>query len=70
MSCPVERCLNSRDAGRLMCRKHWYQVPKQLRDEVWRTWKALTRPNRTDPRRAALDAYNEAAAEAVKSVTP
>jgi hypothetical protein len=23
-----------------MCRHDWYQVPKQLRDRVWRTWRS------------------------------
>ena len=25
---------------RLMCRPHWYQVPKPLRDRVWATWRS------------------------------
>ena len=24
----------------LACRKHWYQLPKHLRDDVWRTYVA------------------------------
>jgi len=23
-----------------MCRKHWYQVPQAVRDEVWAAWRA------------------------------
>jgi hypothetical protein len=23
-----------------MCRKHWYHVPKQIRDRVWFTWRS------------------------------
>jgi hypothetical protein len=23
-----------------MCRAHWYRVPRQLRDEVWATWRS------------------------------
>jgi hypothetical protein len=23
-----------------MCRRHWYRIPKQLRDQVWATWRS------------------------------
>jgi hypothetical protein len=23
-----------------MCRPHWYLVPKELRDQVWATWRS------------------------------
>jgi hypothetical protein len=23
-----------------MCRRHWYRVPKHLRDQVWVTWRS------------------------------
>ena len=28
------------DPSRLMCRRHWYRVPKPLRDQVWATWRS------------------------------
>lgn len=36
--CPIPGCGEQIDQSRLMCRRHWYQVPKQLRDQVWATW--------------------------------
>jgi hypothetical protein len=36
--CPVGTCRAPVGAGRLMCRPHWYQVPKRLRDQVWAAW--------------------------------
>jgi hypothetical protein len=36
--CPVPGCGEEIDQTRLMCRRDWYLVPKQLRDLVWRTW--------------------------------
>lgn len=37
--CPVNecgaRCTNVHTPDKLMCRTHWFQVPKGLRDEVW-----------------------------------
>jgi hypothetical protein len=23
-----------------MCRRHWYLVPKEVRDQVWATWRS------------------------------
>jgi hypothetical protein len=37
-SCPVIGCGEQIDPSRLMCRRHWYLVPRQLRDRVWATW--------------------------------
>jgi hypothetical protein len=36
--CPVPGCGDQIDRTRLMCRRDWYLVPKQLRDRVWATW--------------------------------
>ena len=38
--CQVPRCDEQIDPSRLMCRGHWYRVPKQLRDRVWATWQS------------------------------
>lgn len=38
--CPVPGCGDEIDRTRLMCRHDWYQVPKRLRDQVWRTWRS------------------------------
>jgi hypothetical protein len=40
--CPVPGCCAQIDPTRLMCRHHWYQVPKQVRDQVWATWRSGT----------------------------
>ena len=36
--CPVPGCGDQIDRTRLMCRRDWYLVPKQLPDRVWATW--------------------------------
>lgn len=36
--CPVAGCRQRVRADRLMCRPHWYQVPRPLRDAVWAAW--------------------------------
>jgi hypothetical protein len=38
--CPVPGCSERIDPSRLMCRNHWYLVPKDLRDMVWATWRS------------------------------
>ena len=38
--CPVPGCHAQIDPSRLMCRNHWYLVPKQIRDRVWATWRS------------------------------
>jgi hypothetical protein len=37
--CPVEGCTERHKRSLLMCRSHWYQVPKNLRDELWAAYK-------------------------------
>jgi hypothetical protein len=39
-SCPVAGCSAAIDPSRLMCRTHWYLVPRNLRDLVWVTWRS------------------------------
>ena len=38
--CPICGCYEEIDSSRLMCRTHWYLVPKDLRDGVWATWRS------------------------------
>jgi hypothetical protein len=40
--CPAAGCRQPVSPDRLMCRPHWYQVPKPLRDAVWVTWRSGT----------------------------
>lgn len=40
--CPVPGCLRLRRPGHVMCRHHWYMVPKSVRDQVWREYRAAT----------------------------
>lgn len=38
--CPVPGCGEEIDPTRLMCRGDWYLVPRELRDQVWATWRS------------------------------
>ena len=54
--CPVPGCGDQIDQTRLMCRRDWYQVPKRLRDQVWRTWRSGQEANSREHQRAVLQA--------------
>lgn len=38
-ACSARRCERSRAAGHLMCRDHWFAVPKEIRDQVLATYR-------------------------------
>jgi hypothetical protein len=38
--CPIPGCSSRIDSSRLMCRSHWYLVPREVRDQVWATWRS------------------------------
>jgi hypothetical protein len=37
-TCFAKNCNLTIDSGVLMCRTHWYEVPKAIRDLVYRTY--------------------------------
>ena len=64
--CPGPGCAELVSASRLMCRDHWYQVPRPLRDEVWRTWASgagLLTAEYHAARQAAIDSITPAGGE-------
>lgn len=36
--CPANGCTRNVSPAMLMCRPHWYMVPRPLRDAVWSAW--------------------------------
>jgi hypothetical protein len=59
--CPAPGCPQHVSADRLMCRPHWYAVPKPLRDAVWATWQSgrgAGTPAHTAAIRAAIAAIS------------
>jgi len=60
--CPGPGCDEQCPGDMLMCRVHWFQVPKHIRDEVWAAW---------DHRRGEGTArHARAIAAAIESITP
>jgi hypothetical protein len=63
--CPIPGCHDQIDPTRLMCRSHWYLVPKQIRDRVWATWQSGQRafsPEHKEAVRKAIAACQAAVA--------
>lgn len=58
--CPVPGCGDQIDQTRLMCRRDWYQVPKRLRDQVWRTWHSGQEASSLEHQQAVLQAITAA----------
>jgi len=59
--CPANGCTAPVDITMLMCSKHWYMVPKPLRNAVWRAWARRTgagTPAHTAAILAAIDSVN------------
>lgn len=56
--CVAGLCETQVPYDRLMCSKHWYMVPKALRNDVWREW------NDGDP----TDKHTRAIVAAARSV--
>jgi hypothetical protein len=62
-SCHAINCNKNVPPEMFMCKKHWYMVPKHLRDSVW----AFYRPGQCDDFNISAG-YAEAAKDAIKAV--
>jgi hypothetical protein len=38
-TCPGVGCTEQVDRERLACRRHWYSLPKPLRDRIWSAYR-------------------------------
>lgn len=65
-TCPVDGCNAPIEAGKLLCRTHWFSLPRAMRAEVLDTWRAFRRRD-GDPeeRRGSLAQYRAAVAAAL-----
>ena len=39
LKCPVGRCTGRRREDQIACSKHWFKLPKYLRDEIWNLYR-------------------------------
>jgi hypothetical protein len=63
-TCHARGCPVAVPPKMLMCRRHWFMVPKLLRDRVWATYRTGQEEGNADVTREYLDAA-DAAIEAV-----
>lgn len=69
--CPVPSCGGTAEAGRLLCRRCWFQVPKRLRDDVWHWWRKILAAAQAGQLAALQEArgrHAEAKAQAIEIV--
>jgi hypothetical protein len=59
-TCPGPGCKRQVPQHMLMCRNHWYQVPRDLRSDVWNAWQ--------DGAGAGTIEHTEAILAAIKSI--
>jgi hypothetical protein len=38
--CPGKGCTEQVPTSKLACRSHWFQLPKELRDRIWKAWRS------------------------------
>lgn len=38
-TCHAQGCETEVPPAMFMCRRHWFMVPKAMRDEIWRTYR-------------------------------
>lgn len=71
--CPADGCTRAVSGSMLMCRTHWYAVPKPLRSAVWAAWADGAGQGtlaHCQAIRAAIEAVNRAATGRVKMPRP
>lgn len=58
-TCPRDGCTKKLSADLFACSPHWYSIPPNVRDEIWRAWRAYQRGTGT------LDELEQAQAKAL-----
>lgn len=58
-TCHARGCEAEVPPAMFMCKKHWFALPKPLRDEVWRTYRRGQEVSK-DPSKAYLEAASAA----------
>ncbi len=65
--CPGPECSRRVPSNMLACSRHWFQVPREVRDEVWAAWRSLQRGAATPEE---LEAKNERHGRAMAAAIP
>lgn len=65
--CPIAGCDGPVLKDKLMCLKHWRQVPRQVQLDVYRCWATLLKCKKQSLVRTAARAYREARERALRA---
>ena len=60
--CPAPKCDRHRRPEQVACRDHWYQLPMELRRELWAAYKVHDRAGLVRGMREAVQVWTELAA--------
>lgn len=58
-TCAAHRCSETVQRGMLMCRDHWFSLPRQLRSAIGHTWRARQMQAYAQNVQAALELISE-----------
>lgn len=64
-TCPVPRCSRRLGGNRILCKRHWSQLPAVLQIRLTRLWRICRADPRNEAKIAALAAAKQAAIELV-----
>ncbi len=53
-TCPAAGCTKTIPSHMVACKAHWFKVPKELRDQIWATYR--TKPGGPAHREAVFEA--------------
>jgi hypothetical protein len=53
--CPGPECRTQISPDRFACINHWYALPDEIRNEIWRTYRARLRARGSDKKAAIAD---------------
>lgn len=57
--CLLKRCGRSRHAEQIFCHEHWFELPQRLRDDIWRSYRALDQRRSRQLVREALNWFRD-----------
>jgi hypothetical protein len=67
VKCRVEGCSGTHAEDQLVCRKHWFQLPKDVRRRIWDLYRDGPASDHVEACHAAIESLNKRAARSSAS---
>ena len=67
-TCHARECKTECPRAHLMCKRHWFMVPKEIRDRVWATYQPGQENLDDENAPIPSDAWHRAADDAINAV--